>query len=267
MARSPWRFTIRKVIALIAVVALGAWGMTFLICAAQEEARRSHCSNNLKQIILALHTYHNAKASFPFGTLPNKGLPVEKRLSWLAATIPFLESGEVRFEEDEPWDKSTNIYPSNRPIRNSSFCCPSNPKTTAPNLPGPTHYVGIAGVGTDAPTLPKGHPRVGVFGYDRATRFADIKDGLSLTMMVAETTESIGPWTAGGRPTVRGLDLARQPYIGPGHQFGGCHRGGVMVAFADGSVRFLSCSIDSKVFEAISTIAGGEKVSGHDLDR
>jgi prepilin-type processing-associated H-X9-DG protein len=127
-------------------------------------------------------------------------------------------------------------------------------------MPGWTWYVGVAGVGRDAPALPGGHPRAGVFGYDRQTRVADITDGVATTVMLAETSSANGPWTTGGPATVRGLDPGRQPYIGRNRQFGGTHRGGVIVAFADGSVRFLSESIDRKVFEALATIAGGESL-------
>jgi prepilin-type processing-associated H-X9-DG protein len=50
-------------------------------------------------------------------------------------------------------------------------------------------------------------------------------------------------------------------YIGPGRPFGGLHHGsGANVAFADGSVRFISQTIDPRVFEAVSTISGGKKV-------
>jgi prepilin-type processing-associated H-X9-DG protein len=87
---------------------------------------------------------------------------------------------------------------------------------------------------------------------------AEIKDGASVTMLLAETGLANGPWTAGGPSTVRGLDPARQPYIGEQRQFGGVHRGGAMVAFADGSVRFIRDSIRPQVFEALSTIAGRE---------
>ena len=80
-------------------------------------------------------------------------------------------------------------------------------------------------------------------------------------MMLAETTAGVGPWTAGGFTTVRGLDPARRPYIGRGRQFGGTHPGGAMVAFADGSIRFLGESIDPQVFEALSTVAGGENIA------
>ena len=138
------------------------------------------------------------------------------------------------------------------------------------NPPGITHYpeslngsgfLGIAGLGIDAPSLPTKHRRAGIFGDDRQVRPPDIKDGTSTTMMLAESDSAQGPWFAGGRWTVRGLDQARQPYIGPNRQFGGHHKGGANVLLADGSLRFVSDSINPKVFEALSTMAGGEKVS------
>jgi prepilin-type processing-associated H-X9-DG protein len=136
--------------------------------------------------------------------------------------------------------------------------CPAHSRGATTNGPRETDYVGVAGLGADAATLPSGHPRSGVFSYERPTRLGDIRDGIASTMMMAETTQARGPWTAGGPATVRGLDPGRRPYIGRGRQFGGAHRGGVMVAFADGSVRFIRESIDPKVFEALSTVAGGE---------
>src|SRR5262249_35803766 len=93
------------------------------------------------------------------------------------------------------------------------------------------------------------------------TLMSDITDGASTTMMLAETTMANGPWTAGGPSTVRGLDPARRPYLGPGRQFGGSHQGGAMVAFADGSVRFLRGTIASEVIERLSTVAGGESIA------
>jgi prepilin-type processing-associated H-X9-DG protein len=122
--------------------------------------------------------------------------------------------------------------------------------------------VAIAGLGVDAPGLPKEDKRAGIFGDDRTVALADVKDGLANTMMVAESSALSGPWFAGGRHTVRGLDPTRQPYIGFGRQFGGIHVAeGANVLMADGSVRFIKDSIDPKVFEAMSTMAGGEMVS------
>ncbi len=70
-----------------------------------------------------------------------------------------------------------------------------------------------------------------------------------------------GPWVAGGLATVRGLDTAELPYIGAGRQFGGLHDSGTFAAFADGSVRFISDTINPRILEALSTIAGGEALS------
>ena len=99
------------------------------------------------------------------------------------------------------------------------------------------------------------------FGYNRTIRDKDITDGLANTMTVIETTRDIGPLTQGGPTTVRGLDPSHDDYVGETSQFGGLHPGGVCTAFADGSVRFVSNSIDRKTFEAISTIAGSDDAS------
>lgn len=138
--------------------------------------------------------------------------------------------------------------------------CPDDPGYRA-RKPFPLTYIGVAGVGADAPVLPSGHPRAGIFGYARATKFEDIRDGTSATMAVIETTRDHGPWTAGGPASVRGVDPATRPYIGHGRPFGGYHPGGANVAFADGSVRFVRASIDAKVFEAIATAEGGEELA------
>jgi hypothetical protein len=130
----------------------------------------------------------------------------------------------------------------------------------------PTQYIGIAGVGTDAPFLPKGHPRSGVFGYERRTALSEITDGAGFTMIVAESARVRDSWLAGGPATVRGLDTAELPYIGIGRQFGGLHPNGVLAAFADGSVHFIRDTTNPKVVEALSTIAGGETLTPSAFD-
>ncbi len=89
---------------------------------------------------------------------------------------------------------------------------------------------------------------------------ADIKDGVANTMLIAESASVSGSWMQGGPATVRGLDPANKPYIGPGRQFGGLHRGSMCVAMADGAVRIVNDSISPNVFEALSTMAGGESM-------
>ncbi len=98
--------------------------------------------------------------------------------------------------------------------------CPSNPACARPGWPGLTHYVGIAGLGSDAAERPAGYPGNGIFGYDRHIGLHEIPHGTSQTLMLIETTRENGPWTAGGFPTVRGLDSTGGLYLGQGGQFG-----------------------------------------------
>jgi hypothetical protein len=120
-----------------------------------------------------------------------------------------------------------------------------------------TNYVGAAGVGTDAAALPEGDRRAGFFGYDRKLRRDEIKDGASATISVVETTQT-GPWIAGGWPSARGLDPADRPYVGAGRPLGGIHPGGMQVAFADASCRFVRETVSPAVLEALVTTAAGD---------
>jgi prepilin-type processing-associated H-X9-DG protein len=83
-------------------------------------------------------------------------------------------------------------------------------------------------------------------------------DGTSNTIMTAECVKDLGPWVAGGRATIRAL--TQKPYIEGPDGLGGQHEGGCQVGLADGSVRYISKSIDPSVMEALSTIAGGETI-------
>jgi prepilin-type processing-associated H-X9-DG protein len=263
-----------RILSLVVVVVL-ATGLCLAVVSAISAARQSsECVNNLKQIALALNMYAQ-RGCFPLAAMPSEGLPPEKRLSWMAGLYAdgfFAANVVLVLDESKPWDAEANLRPevlvgrkgegqSREEGRVFPTCvCPANPNRSVPAMPNLTSYVGISGLGQDAAGLPPGHPRAGIFGYERRICGQDIKDGASATMMVAETTLHNGPWTAGGLATVRGLDQHSQPYIGRGLQFGGMHRGGTNVAFADGSVRSLRETIDPKVFEALSTVAGGERL-------
>lgn len=270
-----WRVKIR-VRGLMFLVAASALLLAFGSVLNQNHAAslRTQCANNLKQIGLGLLNYQASWDAFPAGTVNRPGLPHERRLSWLVSLIGFMEQIWLLIDFESGWDSDQNFLMKQRheddqgrsriqPVGSVAiFHCPA---VTAPNpARGPSHtsYVGIAGLGVDAPTLPITNRRAGFFGYDRCTRLEDVKDGMSTTMVVAETSVANGSWTAGGPPTVRGLDSARQPYLGVDRQFGGTHRGGSLVLFADGSVRFLGDAIDRRLFEGLSTIAGGESTDG-----
>jgi hypothetical protein len=245
-----------------------------------EAQARAKCSSNLKMLGMALHDYHSAYGAFPSGTVPNPALGPERRLGWMVSLFHFFEQGiSLVIDLDGPWNSDANRKPL---LRMSSvggdpppytvpadappwLVCPAHRPRAARGVQ-PAGYVGIAGVGPDAPALPTGHPRAGIFGYDRRTRVEDVTDGTAHTLMLVDTAAPAGPWTAGGPATVRAVDPAKRPYIGPGRPFGGAHRGVAAAAMADGSVRFLSQSIDPRVFEALATAAGHEALPA-DWDR
>lgn len=268
---------------VIVVVGLLVAGIARL----QDAGRAAECRNNLRQHAIALFSYHDQQGHFPAATMsneypakpmgwfpaatmPNEYLAPEKRLSWQVAVCDYYEQRIVYLDRTKAWDHEVNIVPraggvdggEPHPIGNCAwYLCPGNRYREPDDRPGATHYVGIAGLGMDAAKRSLGHPDAGVFGYDRTITAKDIRDGTSTTLMVVETANANGPWTAGGFPTVRGLDPNGLPYLGKGGQFGGTHRGKVAVLFADGTAQMLSESMSPQIFEALVTIAGGEDVA------
>ena len=223
---------------------------------AREAARRTQSKNNLKQVGLALHNYHDVYNHFPSGTHPNEKLKPEKRFGWLASILPFIEQYALhdRLDFDLAWDDEENEkwVKSNIMV----FIHPSyGPDPTGKAV---SHYVGMAGVGKDAPELAKNHKRAGIFGHDRKTRIRDITDGTSNTIIVTEASKDFGNWAQGGKAAYR--SLTKKPYINGPDGIGGPSIGGCNIGLADGSVRFVSENIDPKVMEALSTMAGGEVI-------
>jgi prepilin-type processing-associated H-X9-DG protein len=258
------------VLAVLAVVVGGL--LVAYLPRLHEAAARQQCVNNLRLLTLALHNYAGSYDGWlPAGTMPNKALPPERRLSWLVAIMPFIDQIGLVIDRTRGWDDETNRVPAGRYLDTDerwveeplgqvrAMSCPANTTTAGPGAPGLTHYVGVAGLGVDAPTRPLDYPGNGIFGHDRRTNLGRIADGAAHTLMLIETTWDNGPWTAGGFPTVRGLDPAAGPYLGPGGQFASNH-GVTNVAFADGSVRGLGESVSREVLEAWTTVAGGERV-------
>ncbi len=259
------RWTIGRKTRWIAGLAVGLAGLIWLdglglmvtICT---RTRSEQCALNQRNVVLAILGYLQSKGSFPRGTYPTPALAPEHRVSWYYEIACYLDYGGLTEAIDPtgPWSSPANHTIAT--MRISVVTCPEVPRPVA-GAHVPTSYIGIAGLGVDAPTLPVSSPRAGIFGYDRQTTPADIRDGMAFTMMLAESRRACDSWLAGGPATVRGLDTKEMPYIGSGRQFGGLHRrSGANVALADGSVRFIPDTIHPRVFEALSTIAGGETI-------
>jgi hypothetical protein len=256
------------VIAAIVVVVIG-----LMFPAARrisEPSERMRCQNNLKQLGLGLHNFHDSgrvmrgSRSTPtlapaMGALPTgcigPGSRPEERLSWLVEILPFIEQQSLYQQIDLEKGYAGNLPAAQVTIR--LLLCPSS-KAAPADAPNPvTNYVAMAGIGFDAAAQPAGAPGNGFMGYDRKTSITMIKDGTSNTIALMETQFEPGPWARGGFSTLRGIDPADGSLQGEHAPFG-IHKEVMNAAMADGSVRSVPLSIDPIILAAAITVAGGE---------
>jgi prepilin-type processing-associated H-X9-DG protein len=241
--------------ALVSVVTV-IGGVALVLLFVQEKSHVAACANNLRQIGLAVNRYSDKNDHyFPSGTVVNPALDPPRRLSWEAAILPYLsEAGPGGKRREKPAEeialKEAWDAPANAGLRRNvaSYLCPVFAQELLPGQAGLTSYVGSAGVGKDAATLPLTDANAGFFGYDRLLRASDISASLGATMAAIETLQDNGPWPAGGPPTVRGVEADCDRYIGKGAAFGGLHRNGANILWADGSVRIVTEQINPDLF-------------------
>lgn len=191
---------------------------------------------------------------FPPGTVPAPGLAPDERLSWLAVLATTLPDAPAM----EPlWDRTWRDPLNERFVRRriAQFHNPELGELTGSDGYPASHFVGVAGVGEDAPLLSNGHPRAGVFGWDRRTRIEDIRDGTSNTIAIAGVQRDLGAWAAGGRATVRAL--TSEPYVNGPDGFGTGQPDSMSVLMADGSVRIVSNKTAPTVLRRMVAMADG----------
>ncbi|HLA83315.1 MAG TPA: DUF1559 domain-containing protein [Thermoguttaceae bacterium] len=203
--RKPYRksgFTLVELLVVIAIIGVLIALLLPAVQAAREAARRLHCTNNLKQLALGLHNYHDAYGCFPYGTITSHSL------AWRVAILPYVE--EKNLYERFNFRLPDAVGSANRavcltPI--NGFFCPSGTNLLSIYASGvvggvqtyTAHYFGVAGAeGTD----PMGHtyeytntsdPAVygvvalnGVLTLDQTVTIADITDGTAATLMLGE---------------------------------------------------------------------------------
>ena len=175
--------------------------------AAREAARRAQCINNMKQVGLALHNYHDAYRSFPPAYIPDEdGRPMH---SWRVLLLPYLEQQFLydQYRFDEPWDS-----PHNRALADlmpGVYRCPSSP------VAGETITTYAMAVGPDA------------FSPGPDGRAAeDFPDGLSQTIAVVEMAHAEIHW----------MEPRDWDTTGP-EQPGSYHPGVYNVLYGDGRVQ------------------------------
>lgn len=216
---------------LLWIVPIGCLVIALLL-PAQRRSRRgaslSQCKNNLKQIGLALHIYHDTYGAFPPAyTVDADG----KRLhSWRTLILPYLDHAPLynKIDFSKPWDDPVNAGAANTQV--NAYHCPS--------VPGPytnTSYMVVVGADT-------------CFPGTASKSISEITDGASNTIMVVEVdSEKSVPWMSP-------MDVEEQFFLSLGPKSKVSHTGGLHVLMADGAARFASYNLDQKVRHALMTI-------------
>ncbi|MEX0978189.1 MAG: DUF1559 domain-containing protein [Pirellulales bacterium] len=205
---------------------------------AREAARRNVCNNHMKQIGVALQSYHDVHKTFPPAYIADaNGRPMH---SWRVLILPFLEENEVykKYDFNEPWDGPNNSKLSGQAP--SVFTCPSSP-----DMNDQTNYVAVVGNETMWPGA-------------TAVKIRSIRDGLSRTIAVIETTGSGINWLEPRDLTLDEALLGIKPQAAQGISSG--HPGVVDALYGDGSVLFLPEDVPRESLRALFTINGKEDV-------
>jgi hypothetical protein len=202
-----------------------------LLSEARDNARRAASVNNMKQIGLAMHNYHDANKHFPAAAIYSKdGKPL---LSWRVAILPMMEYGNLydQFHLDEPWDSEHNKkLIAKMPVQYRS------PMSKLKDFR--SNYVVPVGPGT-------------VFEGHEGMSFKDIKDGTSHTIMAVEVDDDHAViWT---KPD----DLSYDPKE-PAKGLGGVYKNCFIALFCDGFVRLIKLPCPDDKLRAAFSAAGGD---------
>lgn len=234
--------------------------------AAREAARRTGCANNLRQIGIALHGYHDVQARFPPGGIehraminPRTGRPygrAGRQLAWSLFLLPFLEQEPLfeRVNTHVPFDAPENAQAAAAVL--PVYICPSVPGgSQLRSGRGPAQYGGIYGERIAG----RNQPPKGVMLYDYAVRMAEILDGTSTTLAVAEDSGfADGQWINGLNVFDQAHGINRAPDYE--NDIRSEHPGGALGLCCDGAVHFLRDTLDLRVLAALCTRQGQEIV-------
>lgn len=305
MRRTRVGFTLVELLVVIAIIGILVGLLLPAVQAAREAARRMQCSNNLKQLGLAAHNYHDAFKKFPpnhvWPQVPTNGgntvnsITNQESWGWTVLMMPFFEQGNLYnqlgasqvslmgyLSVPDPTGERLALLMNEIP----TFRCPSDSGESSAKptrdfrnglgtragghprrwLPGTTNYISNRGTRNNRQRVQDTH---GMFMEMKSIGISDCTDGTSNTTLFGERDSlygHAGVWPGVPNPNgngVRGIDVvtachrpplnsSNPPFAwnenryGSGGGFGSLHTGGAQFVFGDGSVHFLSESIDWK---------------------
>jgi len=291
-------FTLIELLVVIAIIAVLIALLLPAVQQAREAARRTQCRNNLHQMGLALHNYHDAHSMFPPGLIVPSftGTLCDNPINdAFVMILPFIDevslynsiNMDLGFATDwyGRWENSTSCVQ-----QLSQYYCPSHRSNELSTRGFACQdYAFCRGSTTNSSANCNMNPwgggaGAGMFNASSIVcRMRDIRDGTSNTIAASEFGGGINPgnanWTNG---TIRsgfgwampwefnvfgncGVPMnAPVPGSGLSHAFWSMHEGGCFFLFADGQVRFLSENIDATTYAALGTIKGNELVDDED---
>jgi prepilin-type processing-associated H-X9-DG protein len=229
----------------IAGIVTGSIGVLLLpavivpaVLGAREAARRAQCTNNLKQIALAMMNYESANGCFPPAFSPDEqGNP---RCSWRVSILPYMDPSALynSFNFSVAWN-----HPGNSTAINSRvyvYSCPSEP--IEPGKENFTNFLMVTGPGTFY------DPERGAI-----TLLSNIRDGTSSTISVVQSSRKVH-WAA---PDDLVVDVKKPLNLA---DFKNPHTGGFQALFLDGSIRFIKLSTPESRIRTLLSIAGDEEI-------
>jgi prepilin-type N-terminal cleavage/methylation domain-containing protein len=296
--RARAAFTLIELLVVIAIIAILIGLLLPAVQKVREAAARAKCQNNLKQLGIAMHAYHDAQGRFPY--LRSGG--GTNRHTWAFQLLPYIEQANIHqamttpiagvSQTDKVNNFSSNHATVNTAIRAtvSVFLCPSRrgsgaltPLTSGNTITGqPGDYAANSGDSSAVPStgffkvVNSNHMLV-------SNRFADVTDGTSNVVMLGEkhllpagsplVTGMIGDGVADGivysggdnanyhRRAGASNPLAQSPQTPLNMQFGSWHTGVVQFAVGDGSVRGFRVSVTTDTLRFLANIQDGNPVN------